>query len=104
MEANDLCRSLARHLTRNPGTPITALNPVAGVAQTIHQDVERFGHPRRVPTPTGRWPGKSEARKRRNNDVKGRSTAVLRIRERLHQRKKFHGRTPPFTHTHYSAW
>src|ERR1700685_1738200 len=95
MESDNTAGRCTRHLLSDLGPPVSALNSVLGVAQTIHQDDERFGHPHRVPAATGRWPRKSKARQRWNHHIKSRRLAVRRIREWLDHRKKFHDRAGP---------
>ena len=71
MDADQLWRSLLRHLVRDERTPIAALRDETVVSEALHENGPSARHPRRVPTGRSRLARKSVAGARWDHDVEG---------------------------------
>src|SRR6266550_5340011 len=85
MDAEQSCRSLARHCARDRRAPVSALRDVAGVTEALHQFGPSARHAVRVPASARGLSGEAVARQGWDHDVEsilGAASLRGRVRER----------------------
>src|SRR6266446_7017615 len=85
MDAEQYCRSLARHCARDQRAPVSALRDVASLIEALHQFGPRALHAVRVPASARGLSGEAVARQGWDHDVEsilGAASVRGRVRER----------------------
>src|SRR5206468_588233 len=97
VDANHWFGIVQRHERGNPGSEISALSPVALVAQTTHEAVPQPGDVLIVHTHLTGPLGKPVTRKGRDDDIKGGTVDAVgvRIGQEWHERKQLDERARP---------
>src|SRR5215469_9952288 len=95
MKSDYMCRGFVSYIPCYCRTKVTALDTVAGIPQSIHQDDERFRHAFRAPTPGCSRSREAETRKGGDDHVECRHTPVCWPCEWGDQFHKLEYRTRP---------